>query len=66
MLLKEIFWLRDGVLDSNSRNPCWHASLFIKIHDFFTSFRFLNKPELLDLVDEDKLLVRLGGTVSTG
>lgn len=24
--------------------------------------RFLNKPELLDLVDEDKLLVRLGGT----
>lgn len=34
LLLKEIFWLRDGVLDSNSRNPCWHASLVIKIHGF--------------------------------
>lgn len=26
--------------------------------------RFLGKAELLDLIDEDKLLARLGGTVS--
>ena len=26
--------------------------------------RFLGKAELLDLIDEDKLLTRLGGTVS--
>ena len=27
-------------------------------------FRFLSKVELTELIDEDKLLIRLGGTVS--
>ena len=32
---------------------------------YFNYFRFLSKAELADIVDEDKLLQRLGGTVSS-
>ena len=34
-------------------------------HSFYLPvFRFLSKVELTELIDEDKLLIRLGGTVS--
>ena len=51
-----------GQFNSNSlgKNPKSFQQVILLFN-----FRFLSKAELKELVDEDKLLTRLGGTVST-